>query len=493
MKALEQHVLRSIQRSRIVSAGDRVGVAVSGGADSVALLMLMSALRERIGITLKIVHLNHGLRGAESDADANFVKELARKQELEFIVEREDVAMEARAHKWNLEDAGRRCRHAFFERLVAAGIVDKIAVAHTADDQAETMLAHLLRGTGVTGLAGIYPRAGAVVRPLLAERRAVLREYLRSIGQEWREDATNADTGRLRARIRQKLLPLIEKDFTPKATERLARLASLAQEDTAFWNALVEDRYRTLTYTGEEATRIHTRDLLAPLALGPGGTQAAPTMDSTMQALTERMVRRLYEGAHGSRAGLASAHVKQVIRLARDSSSGSRLDLPGGILVERDFDTLLFHYKRKSKAHESRHSLGAYRYLVELPTSEPVVWVVPELKRQFRLKVIDWSSPRRDTEMDNFTLDADRLRGPLVFRNWRPGDAYKPKGRTGTKKLKEMFLSARVPKAQRTVWPVLESKGRIAWVLGMLPAEEFCARENTRAGLVIEEDRVSGS
>ena len=181
---LEQSVLANIRTSRMLAAGNRVGVAVSGGADSVALLRLLDRLRDELGITLTVVHFDHALRGAESDADAAFVAELANTFNLEFVAAREAVGAEAARQGWNQEDAARRLRYAFFERVISQGKATHIAVAHTADDQAETLLAHLMRGTGPTGLAGIYPVAGAVVRPLLGTRREILRVYLRANGPD---------------------------------------------------------------------------------------------------------------------------------------------------------------------------------------------------------------------------------------------------------------------------------------------------------------------
>ena len=251
MTPLEQRVLANIRRRKMLNPGDRAGVAVSGGADSVGLLRLLESLRRQLGITLLVVHFDHRLRGAESDGDAEFVIHLAHELGLECVVERGDVLAAASKNKWNLEDAGRRMRYAFFERLVAEGGVTRIAVAHTEDDQAETVLAHLLRGTGPTGLAGIHPETGSVIRPLLAERRETLRQYLWEIGQTWRDDSTNRDVRRMRARVREHLLPMLERDFTNHVTNRLAALAELAREEQVFWKVLVEDRLETLVHREE--------------------------------------------------------------------------------------------------------------------------------------------------------------------------------------------------------------------------------------------------
>ncbi len=491
MKPLENSVLQAIRQSRMLVPGDRAGVAVSGGADSVALLRLLAALREKLGITLLVVHFDHQLRGAESDADAKFVADLAGERGLDCVVEREDVAAAAAANKWNLEDAARRLRYAFFERLVAEGRATRIVVAHTADDQAETVLAHILRGTGPAGLAGIYPVVGSVVRPLLAERREDLREYLRGLGQSWREDATNRDLSRQRARIREQLLPLLERDYSPGIANRLAGLASLAREEEAFWNALVEDRFRALVQTSASKCAINITALQKPLKLSVDPESGEGV---ALRTLTERLIRRIYRELHGDLGGLGSMHVSQVLHLASESASGRRAELPGCVLVDRVFDELVFSHATgvlaRPAARETQSPGSAYLYIVKLPAKGSASVSVPELNRRFCLKVIDWSVSERDTKWDSTALDAKLLLEPLILRNWRPGDAYRPLGRRQPKKLKEMFLAERVPSRDRAGWPVLESGGRVAWARGLPPADDFCARKGTQAALVIEEQQL---
>jgi tRNA(Ile)-lysidine synthase len=494
--SLEQRVLEHVRESGMVEPGWRVGVAVSGGADSVALLRLLERLRGDLGIALIVVHFDHALRGAESQEDARFVGGLARAGGHEFVFAREDVAAEAARHDWNLEDAARRLRYAFFARVVREGRATRIAVAHTAEDQAETVLAHLIRGTGLTGLAAIYPVAGPVVRPLLATHRLELREYLRGNGQTWREDATNRDLRRLRARIREQLLPQLEHDFSPAIVDRLGELARLAREQEVFWDALVEDRVRRCACENGETLTIGIHDLLFPMGLTDCSQDDAQRSEisSSCRALTERVVRRLYEKVRGDRRELNARHVEQVIHLAGKSISGRHVRLPGAILVERDFDRLVFSRassealaalrRRKTEGQEN-----SYQYAVDLPGRGEATVSVPELGRRYRLKVIDWPFKASETKRDA-ALDADLLRAPLILRNWRPGDAYRPLGRRDVRKLNRMFIAGRVPNRERASWPVLESEGRVIWVRGMPPAHEFCAGEGTRNGLLIEEDRL---
>jgi tRNA(Ile)-lysidine synthase len=492
---LEQSVLNNLRHARMILPGDRVAVAVSGGADSVALFRILENLRDELGVTLSVVHFDHMLRGDDSTSDAQFVADLARDSGLQIVAAREDVAAEAARHGWNIEDAARRLRYAFFERVCAAGQATRIAVAHTAQDQAETVLAHLIRGTGPTGLAGIYPSARSVIRPLLGIARQDLRDYLRAKNQVWREDATNSDTSRLRARIREQLLPVLERDFAPAIATHLCELARLSGEQEVFWSAIVEDRFRSFVQVAGDVMTIQIRDLLLPLDLlsVPGIPTAASNSSEVapLRALTERIIRRLYEGVRGDRNELGAQHVEQVIHLATESTSGRRLELPGNIFVERTFGKLTFSHVQADRhslsAREDAAHAAAYQYVVSLPNSGATVVSIPELGSRFRLKVIDWTLQARDTKSDGEALDAGLLRGSLILRNWRPGDAYRPYGRRQASKLKDMFLADRIPLRDRARWPVLECGGQVVWTRGMAPADDFCARARTQLGVLIEE------
>ena len=388
-------------------------------------------------------------------------------------------------------------RYAFFERVVAEGRATQIAVAHTSDDQAETVLAHLIRGTGPAGLAGIYPAIGSVVRPLLSVRRNELRDYLRQSGQEWREDSSNDDVRRLRARIRKQLLPILDCEFSPAIVTHLSELARLAREQEIFWAALVEDRFRSHARAAKGEVRIDVPNLLSPLErLLPIASAATVNDAAPGRALTERLVRRLYQQARGDCRELGARHVEQVIRLAASSSSGRRVTLPGGITVVRNFDELVFRatprsIRSKAPSKELR-ATGGFHYVVHLPELGETSVSVTELGTRFDLKVIDWSFAERDTKREAQALDAGLLRSPLILRSWRPGDAYRPRGHRQPRKLKQMLLAGRIPSGARAAWPVLESAGQVIWARGLPLAEDYCAREGTRTGLVIEEYRLRG-
>jgi tRNA(Ile)-lysidine synthase len=504
-ESLARRALASVKKQGMLRAGERVGVGVSGGADSVALLLLLLELREKLGIVLSVAHLNHKLRGKASDADEKFVAKLAAKHGLTFHGQSVDVAARAKREKANLEDAGRRARHEFFARLVAEGKVDRVAVAHTADDQAETVLAHILRGTGLAGLGGIHPRTENVVRPLLGVRRAELRAYLRAKKQKWREDVTNRDTARMRARIRKKLLPLLEREFHRGVVEHLASLAEFAREDEEFLDLLARERCEALARKSGEETRIGVAGLLQPLGKWDFNAEVAEGTGKTEDkcaALTKRMLRRLIEERKRGTGQITAQHIAAVMELARHGESGKWVQLPGGVDVRREREELVFgtnpsRFGRQKGRKRGAGRLGGaeesrgkeYEHKIDFRNDE-VTLRVPQAGCVFRLRVIDWPAQREETKESGAVLDRDRVRLPLVLRNWRFGDKLQPAGHQKAHKLKRLLNEKRVSRWERDAWPVLTSGDVLVWARGFPVAAGFAANEGTRTGILIAEENT---
>jgi tRNA(Ile)-lysidine synthase len=456
----------------------------------VALLLLLLELREKLGIVLSVVHFNHKLRGKASDADEKFVAKLAAKQGLEFYSASADVAKKAKKERVNLEDAARRARYDYFRSLVDSSVCTQMAVAHTAEDQAETVLAHILRGTGLAGLGGIHPVAAPVFRPLLAIRRAELRAYLRRKKQTWREDATNRDTKRLRARIRRKLLPLLEKQFQPAIVEHLTTLAEFAREDEAYLGALTRQRIAGVVQKRDGAMYLPLEDLLAARVKCRSNTEfTEDTEKNGSMTLTKRMVRHIVEEMKSRRGQLGANHVDAVLELARSGQNGSALSLPGGVEVRRDREALVFRAVENAKTSASRATPREFSYNIDLPQKSQHV-KIPELGCVFRLRVIDWPSQRAETSKKERVLDRERLRAPLVLRNWRPGDRMRPSGHQNAHKLKRLLNERHVSRWEREGWPVLTSDGVLVWARGFPVAADFAAGERTRSGIVIAEEKI---
>jgi tRNA(Ile)-lysidine synthase len=491
---LIKRVLNTISRHTMLRAGERVGVAVSGGSDSVALLRILHEVCKEQGIRIAVLHFNHGLRGADSEGDEQFVTGLATHLGLPFFRSGGDVAGVARAKHWNLEDAGRRLRYEFFAGLVAEGRIDRVAVAHTADDQAETVLARIVRGTGPSGLAAIYPVNGRVVRPLLDIRRAELREYLHHLHQPWREDASNYDQSRLRSRLRHQVLPILEREIQPSVVAHLSRIADRSREDEAFWKAITRMLLRSLLEREGGSLRIRCADLLNPCSKGVFVGIDLP--EAARSAVSQRLIRGIVQELSGHHRQWTADHVARVVHLAASGSSGSRVELRG-VVVERCFEWLHFsHAEEKTSEYAAslkgnREVSSSFSRVVTLGNpGEATVIAVPEIKRRFHLKVVDWHLLGSDTDVDKLALDQDLLHTPLVLRNWRHGDSFRPKGRRSSRKLKQFFRIKRVAVPDREGWPVLTSADMLVWTRGLPVAADFAAGGATRAGVIVSEEEI---
>ncbi len=468
---LAEKLNRVVRKQGSVKAGERVGVAVSGGADSVALLRILLELRAELGIVLVVVHFNHQLRGRASDADEKFVTKLAEHHELEFLAGRADVAGRTNRDKGNLEDVARESRYAFFEKLQSEGHVVEVAVAHTADDQAETVLAHILRGTGLSGLRGIHSQTPVVFRPLLGVRRKELRVYLKTLRQTWREDATNRDTKRMRARIRQKLLPLLEKDFNPGAVEHLCQLAELAGEAEDF---LVERAAEWIKDAVRQKANNEMEVKLVELLNAPG-------------ALQTRVLRGVV-GKLKTRGGqLSKSHVDAVLEMARRKDSGKALHLPGGVEVRREKKLLRFQAASDNERPDDKKEPKEYAYKIDLRAGRVELQLV-ELSCVLRFREIDWPAEGGETREIGAVLDLARLRQPLVLRNWKPGDAMRLKGHQKAHTLARLLNERAVSRWEKQKWPVLVSGEKVVWVRGLAESEDFAARPETRRAVLISEE-----
>ena len=487
---LVQEVERAVRHQNLLEPGMRVAVACSGGADSVALLLLLDELKERLGLRLLVAHLNHQLRGAESDADEGFVRQLAERLGLECVVQREDVAARAMRNRLNLEEAGRQARMDFFASLIAEGKAEAVALAHTLDDQAETVLARMVRGAGTRGLAGIYPvvelsaskapakegrsafakaPAGKLVRPLLGIGRAALRAYLSEREQAWREDTSNLDRDRLRNRIRLELLP----QLNPAAIQHLGRLATQARQEENVWSALVEDRFDALVSRADDRYELDVTDLLmsdpmlARLPARAGG--------EGQRALARRLLRRTLAAVRGDLRRLTQSHVESVLRLAEEGQSGQRVELPGAI-VERSFNRLVF--RRAQEQAETRHD---YRVKVEGPST---VGLPGGGSLSFKLVAVE--ALESGYNQPKGAADAARAPFPLLVRAWQPGDSYRPAGVARRKKLKTLFREQRIPVEERRRTPVVVCGEEIVWVPRLGVAADYSLGAGSRIALLME-------
>ncbi len=410
---------------------------------------------------LSVLHVNHGMRGDEARRDAEFVEAIAGRYGLPFLLREADVPSLAAENGENVEQAARNARYAFFRGLLLEGVVDRVATGHTRSDQAETVLHRILRGAGLTGLAGILPVTGdGIVRPLLNVDRREIEEWLNARGIGWRQDSTNRDTALARNRLRHVTLPALRDAYNPQLDSALATLAELAREEEEYWAATVP----------------------APELRGGCVYMKTAELLNSPAAMARRRLRAAMEAVKGDLRQIEFAHIERVLEMAREQEGSGRAQLPG-LDVYRSFDWL-----RVAPARHDHMRLRNFEFAAPLPSETP-------LPGGGRIELaFAASNDSQGCDTVKMDLDQSKLLGllrengePFTLRNWRPGDRYQPLGHPREEKLKTLFQRHRIPLWERSSWPVLEAKGEILWSRRFGAASGYAAPSGSATVVQIRE------
>jgi tRNA(Ile)-lysidine synthase len=441
--SLVLRIERTIRQEHLFAPGAILVVALSGGADSTALLDLLSRLP---GYNLRLVaaHLNHSLRGEESDGDEAFCRELAARYAVPFEVRRVDVRRMADEGRLNLEDAGRRARIEFLDEIRRKYGAGAVALAHHADDQAETVLMRLLRGSGITGLSGMaYRNERGYVRPLLDITRSELLPYLCLRGLEWREDASNSDTTYLRNRIRHQLLPLLE-GYNPAIRSCLASTASMLRDDEAMLCEL----------TGH--------DVAVACTIGAGEIVCSVGQLRMLDpARRRRVLRHAIKQLDGTLAGVTRCHIDALDDVITSARPNSQVALPRRITAVREYDRLLFV---AGTAEHRLNATAASEHGFELTITGPDSYQLP-WGGSLYVEVAGVSAVPGDSGAVCFNLD--EIPFPWLVRAFRPGDRMTPLGMSGRKKVKDIFIDRKIPRSERRMVPLLWHGEDLIWIAGV--------------------------
>jgi tRNA(Ile)-lysidine synthase len=438
----------------------RIGVGVSGGADSVALLCVLVDLSRELGIVLQAAHLHHGLRGREADEDLEFCRQLAARFDLPFHESRVDTAVEARRRPKaavadladaipadSIEGTARRLRYVWFRRLLSEVPLDAIATAHTLDDQAETVLAKFLRGAWTEGLSGIHPRLeypeGAILRPLLHTTRAEIEAFLHARKQTWREDSTNRHLTFTRNRIRHELLPQLA-TWNPQLRDHLAQMAELARDEELWWQS--------------EIARISPEVILRgrPVRGGGRATTTADGIALDIERLAKEPVaiqRRLLRFAAAqleSELDYAGTEALRTLTLA--GRAGQKLELAGGLRADRTHREI--RLSRTPTPPSTDRAGKDERYECVIPGDV----MATRFGCRFSIELAAQHSAFA-------TADGVPMKG--VVRSWKAGDRVRLRYSSGIKKVKEVLERMKVTGEDRARWPVVEVDGRIIWMRGV--------------------------
>ena len=461
----ERRIAASLKRAGMSGTGAAIVVACSGGPDSTALLRSLHRLRPFHNLSLHVAHLNHDFRGAEADHDAAFVQLLADGLGLPCSIDKQDpIAYQRSRNVSSFEQAAREMRYSFLQSVASTVGASAVALGHTSDDQAETVLLHILRGAGIQGLRGMaevshwpWPTDGnglLLFRPLLDASKAATAAYCRELGQTYREDSGNYLWRFTRNRVRLDLMPRLARDYNPRVQDALLRLSRIAGDDSDFLDGELDSRWDGIATIEETGVFL---DAVALAALHP--------------ALQRRAMRRAYSIAAGDSRALGENHLDALLGLVQNRRGGRGLDLPRGVNARIEANVLRIF--RRDERRRAPSLPREYSIRVPQKDGETVEFEADGWRLSMRLGTPPALEDSEALPGQRFTaiLKRDVLGDEVTLRTRRPGDRFQPSGMTGTKKLQDFFTDAKVPRDQRDSVPLLVCQRGIAWVVGHRAAD----------------------
>lgn len=437
---LLEKVHNTVISHRMLQSGDLVVVAVSGGPDSVALCHLLHRLRHSHKVELVVAHVHHGLRGVEADQDALFVHNLSHQLGLPMVEQRLEVRSWQKKHGGSLQMAARALRYQYLHQIMAEKGASKLAMGHNADDQAEEILLRILRGAGQRGLSGMDPcTRNGVIRPLLECHRHEIMAYLEDHGLAFRQDSSNLKPWCQRNLLRLEFLPQLQQAFNSNLNATLLRTSKIFREEEDFWESHLASwlKEHSLNH-GDGGIRFPIRPLL-----------------ETHPAMQKRLLRRVVLEVKGDLREFGFHHTEILLQLCRSPAANRQLDLPGAVQVEKSYDWVTVTLR-----HET---VEDFTFRI----SDHGVHSFPLLNHSMEVALLASDRPVEFSHDPNEAImDLDRVSFPLTLRSSKTGDRFRPLGLGGSKKLKDFFIDAKVPKSQRRQIPILCSKDHIIWVVG---------------------------
>ena len=460
---------RCLERYSMISSGDHVIVGVSGGADSVALLHALTALSRDQKFKISVAHLNHSARGEESDADAQFVADLARKLGFEAFIEKQDVPQVRAQLKTSFQEAARITRLAFLKSVMEKCRAHKVALGHTADDQVETVLMNLLRGSGPKGLSGMQPVRDYIVRPLFDCSREEVERYLQDENIEFRSDSSNFKKDYLRNRIRLDLIPHLEKEYNKNIRKNILQSASILLDEDRFLNELAVKCFDQISSRSWDGDKL-------------GLERAA--LSSQSSALRNRVIRIAIKKIKGDLRKVTAAHVQAVAHLFLQPKFGKRISLPDDMEAHCDRGTVWFYKILDVKGGERINPSMPEDLELKIPGES----FMRSSQITFKTEVTEPAALDLSTERPvKATFDFDQTGDQIRVRYFHPGDRFLPLGMQGSKKLKKFLIDEKIPQEQRIHIPILTTvTGDIIWVYGLRISDSYRVTPETKRVLIIE-------
>lgn len=465
-------VKKTIQEYTMLNPGERIGIAVSGGPDSIALLHCMAALSLDYDLTLQVLHLNHGIRDREADGEEEFVRNLCHSMKIPFDSRKISIPALRSGGRGSLEDIGRRERYRYFEAAANTYELNKVALGHNLNDQAETIIMKLLRGSGLEGLKGMLPvRSGRYIRPLIEITRTEILQFLEREDKAYVIDSSNKEDIYLRNKVRNRLIPRLQ-EYNPKLIENIDTLSRILRVENEFIERSVWD-------------------LLSKWNVNPADEEITvhiPAFNSIHSALQFRLMKMLLKDGLWPKKEITYVHVKSVIDLMGGDNPNGVLHLPAGVTVAREYENLTVmkgrhtpagivdsaSHKNKKHIKDDKWNVNDYYYNVNIPGCVKI----REAGLSISFDLVDVSGIAFTADRTSF-IDFDAVEFPLVVRNMKPGDRIQPLGLKGTKKVKSVFIDMKVPRDRRRKIPLLVDQRSVLWIPGITLNDRVKITNNT--------------
>lgn len=453
-------VLDTIKKYNMLEIGDKVIVALSGGPDSVCLLHILYTLKQKYNLTIYAAHVNHCLRGEEADADEEYAKKLSARLGIECFVKRVDINKLSKERGLSSESAGREARYEFFEELRKRLQANKIALAHNANDQAETVLMRIIRGSGMEGITGIKPIRGNIfIRPIINIRRGSIEKYCEVNDLNPRIDKTNLENIYARNKIRLELIPYIEENFNEDIISTLNRFADTISRDNDYLESLSQEMYKSYCEKKEHKVIIYKEAF------------------EEQEAILTRIVRKAISEIKGNLYNVEKVHIYDLLKL-QDGTTGRKINLPDNVTAFNNYGNIELSRNKTSSKNEAQSE-----YTLSIDTKK----LIEKFNISISLRII---SPNerinfKDGEYTKY-FDADKVKNKVIVRSRKDGDRFTPFGMKNSKKLKDFFIDLKVPQEERDKIPLICFDEEIGWVVGFRISENYKISKDTKNILEIK-------
>jgi len=473
---LEEKALDTIKRWNMISFKDKILVGVSGGPDSISLLRFLLSLKTKYNLSIYIAHLNHLLRGKDSDEDEIFVVNMANELKLPYKVEKYNIHDYSRKKSISIEEAAREIRYRFYEKAATFFHATKIALGHNADDQVETVMMRIIRGCGLEGLKGIPPVRHHIIRPLIGCTRQEIEVYCCKNKLKYRVDLTNKKPIYFRNKVRLELLPFLLKEYNQNIYKNLLNLSNVASEVSGYFQMESERFFQT-------ATHLITTDRIV-LDLDK--------LNSCALALKREIIRRSIKEVKGDLNDITFLHISYIVRLMTQQSGEKYLDLPGNLKIKKTYNEL-FIFNESDISQNLNHVSQKWEYVLSFPKKTREIIELLKLSVETEiiepLKLDSYKHSMNSPGEKKFYefIDIDEVKLPFRIRNRRAGDKFNPLNMKGFKKIKDFFIDLKIAKNRRNKIPFLvDAEGKIVWIIGLRLDNRVKITKNTKNILCVK-------